>query len=46
MVYRAPVADMLFTMSHAAGLTPDLYPDLSDGAADVVLVRRESSTWS
>ena len=24
MVYRAPVADMLFTMIHAAGLTPDL----------------------
>jgi hypothetical protein len=37
MVYRAPVADMLFTMSHAAGLTPDLYPDLSDGAADAIL---------
>ncbi len=37
MVYRAPVADMLFTMSHAAGLTPDLYPDLSDGAAAAIL---------
>ena len=37
MVYRAPVADMLFIMTHAAGLTPDLYPDLSDGAAAVIL---------
>ncbi|MDB5643164.1 MAG: acyl-CoA dehydrogenase [Hyphomicrobiales bacterium] len=36
MVYRAPVADMLFTMSHAAGLTPAVYPDLAD-SADAIL---------
>ena len=41
MVYRAPVADMLFTMTHAAGLeegiASGLYPDLADGAAAAIL---------
>ncbi len=38
MAYRAPVADMLFTMTHAAGLAqPGLYPDLADGAAAAIL---------
>ncbi|MDB5596642.1 MAG: acyl-CoA dehydrogenase [Hyphomicrobiales bacterium] len=37
MPYRAPVADMLFTMTHAAGLEEGLYPDLGDGAAASIL---------
>jgi acyl-CoA dehydrogenase len=41
MPYRAPVADMLFTMTHAAGLeegiAAGIYPDLADGAAASVL---------
>ena len=37
MPYRAPVADMLFTMTHAAGLSSSLYPDLADGAAEAIL---------
>jgi acyl-CoA dehydrogenase len=37
MVYRAPVADMLFTMTHAAGMRADVYPDLADGAAQSIL---------
>jgi butyryl-CoA dehydrogenase len=41
MPYRAPVADMLFTMTHAAGLAQGvasgLYPDLADGAAEAIL---------
>ncbi len=41
MSYRAPVADMLFTMRHAAGLQEGLerglYADLADGAAEALL---------
>ncbi|MDB5650266.1 MAG: acyl-CoA dehydrogenase [Hyphomicrobiales bacterium] len=41
MPYRAPVADMLFTMTHAAGLeegiAAGLYPDLADSAAASIL---------
>jgi len=39
--YRAPVADMLFTMRHVAGLdagiVSGLYADLADGVAEAVL---------
>ena len=41
MAYRAPVADMLFTMTHAAGLArgieSGLYHDLADGALEALL---------
>ncbi len=41
MSYRAPVADMLFTMRHAGGLQEGLgrgiYADLADGAAEALL---------
>ena len=41
MAYRAPVADMLFTMTHAAGLREGieagLYHDLADGALEALL---------
>ncbi len=41
MTYRAPIADMLFTMRHVAGLdegiASGLYPDLADGVAESVL---------
>lgn len=41
MAYRAPVADMLFTMTHAAGLRDGidtgLYHDLADGALEALL---------
>ncbi len=41
MTYRAPVADMLFAMKHAAGLQDGVdrgyYADLADGAAEALL---------
>ncbi|MBV9066306.1 MAG: acyl-CoA dehydrogenase family protein, partial [Methylobacteriaceae bacterium] len=41
MSYRVPVADMLFTMDHAAGLAAGigsgLYPELADGVAEATL---------
>jgi acyl-CoA dehydrogenase len=41
MTYRAPVAEMLFTMNHAAGLAEGLesglYHDLADGALESLL---------
>ncbi|MFO1137326.1 MAG: acyl-CoA dehydrogenase [Rhodoblastus sp.] len=41
MTYRAPVADMLFAMKHAAGLQQGvdegIYADLADGAAEALL---------
>jgi acyl-CoA dehydrogenase len=41
MSYRVPVADMLFTMDHAAGLAAGLesglYPELGDGVAAATL---------
>lgn len=41
MTYRAPVADMLFAMRHAAGLQQGIdegiYADLADGAAEALL---------
>ncbi|GAC1338423.1 MAG: acyl-CoA dehydrogenase [Beijerinckiaceae bacterium] len=41
MTYRVPVADMIFTMDHAAGLaaglTSGLYADLVDGVAEATL---------
>ncbi len=41
MSYRAPLADMLFTMRHAArldeGVTQGIYADLADGAAEALL---------
>jgi acyl-CoA dehydrogenase len=41
MTYRVPVADMLFTMDHAAGLaaglTSGLYTELADGVASATL---------
>ena len=41
MSYRAPVADMLFTMRHVAGLdqgiASGLYADLADGVTEAVL---------
>ena len=41
MSYRAPLADMLFTMRHAAqldeGIADGVYSDLGDGAAEALL---------
>ncbi len=37
MSYRAPVADILFTMAHVGDMDSALYPDLADGAAAAVL---------
>ena len=41
MAYRAPVADILFTMNHAAGLAEGMesgvYHDLADGALEALL---------
>ena len=41
MTYRAPVADMIFTMRHVAaldeGIASGLYHDLADGMAEAVL---------
>ena len=41
MTYRAPVADMLFAMKHAAGLQEGIddgvYADLADGAVEALL---------
>ncbi len=37
MVYRAPVADMLFTMTQVGGLAQGLYPDFDADAARAIL---------
>jgi acyl-CoA dehydrogenase len=42
MTYRAPIADLLFSMIHEAGIDPDrkdgIYADLGDGFGEATLI--------